>query len=189
MTLTVKSAADAFRRVHGSSHLTRKRLSHASREEEAGTAGAAEERQRISAQFARDLDDAARLLSDTELAERDFRLAASILRDRVRSIDTPQPLSAVAVRLVRLGPPSAALDDLATRCEAAAQAAGAAAERTKAAQDGYAYNLDVTASLIALSATLAARGFNPDHHAVKTQRGEYQAAAKRLRDHRRKTEK
>ena len=112
MNIKASTAPDLLRRFCGSSHLTRRAISNASRREQDGIQGAAEERKRLAGEFISDSETFTHALIETDAVCADFRLAANILKHRIRSFDAPaDSWSAKATFLVRARAADAVLDD------------------------------------------------------------------------------
>ncbi|CUJ94759.1 hypothetical protein PH7735_01784 [Shimia thalassica] len=125
MTLNVKSAPVAARKVTKRTGYTRRQLSEISKAEQNDTQGATAERERIAAGFCADADNAQQLIRDTERHADDFTRAALCLRHP--TTPATDAVSHLARKAALLGcdaaPLVALMNDAATRARDSARRA------------------------------------------------------------------
>ncbi|GAB5436648.1 hypothetical protein [Falsiruegeria mediterranea] len=167
--ITVAKAPNKARKLIKRTAFLRREITRASKAEEAGTKGAAEERQRLTADFQRDFEAVETAIEQTTATATDLEMASMVLRTG----DTaPQrsPVAQLCAMACRLGVNGASLVDL---LDHAAQRGRDAAEK---AQDRLADNDDELNSvgLLALfTAKLPAVGFDTRHPSVSGIRKQY----------------
>ncbi|MFY0661422.1 MAG: hypothetical protein JXR15_13085 [Shimia sp.] len=129
MALKITTAPTAVRKLVKSAPYVRRQINQASKAEQAGTAGAREERERVTARFARDIKNTEKALAEADAVVRDLDRAAIILSSRA-ALPPTGPVSALAAVAVRLAAQSPAQ-------ELTAAAAKQAREAHERAQDRY----------------------------------------------------
>ncbi len=158
MTLKVTTAPTLIRKLIHGQGFTRSRLDQISKSEEAGTAGATEERLRLTAFLQKDIDRANQAISDTRSAAARYAKAASILRGGT-STATDDPLHQQCADLVRMDGDTASLADQMQRiADRATEAADKSADRLAKAD----IDLKTTAALASYLARLADKKFRKD---------------------------
>ncbi|WP_181893032.1 hypothetical protein [Falsiruegeria mediterranea] len=170
MTLTVKDAPRAARELTKRTAYLRKILSTASKAEEAGTQGATEERERLTATFNRDIKETERLIRDTECHADAFDRAALCLRNP--NLPASDALSRLTRTAALLGLPAARVSAVGDLLTHAAQRGRDSAEKSQARLDASTDDIAATRTLGAMLARLPHVGW--DIKRVHSLRKEYQ---------------
>ncbi|UWR04742.1 hypothetical protein K3740_08715 [Ruegeria conchae] len=170
MELTIHTAPEHTRRLVHDQAFTRSRLDAASKAEEKGTAGATEERLKITAFIQRDITRAQQAIKDTRTTSARFAKAAAILRNGTAP-DTDDPLHKLCADAVRMG---CDVGHLADQMQRAADKGTDAADRSADRMAKADIDLRATAALAAYLARLADTKFRPNN-STKRDRQNYLA--------------
>lgn len=177
MTMTVKTAPTAARKLVKSTGFIRRQLDQSSKAEESGTQGAREERIRVTAKFTADLHDARQAVTDTEAKAASFERAAHILRTGAVPTSKGNHSGVVqrAIRMVRFGASQAQRDAAADRVMMGAKAARTSSCKSEERLDAADADLMATIKLADYLAALAKHSFDKSNHAVRKAKREYTA--------------
>ncbi|NOD87902.1 MULTISPECIES: hypothetical protein [unclassified Ruegeria] len=177
MTLTVKTAPTAARKLVKSTGFIRRSLDQASRSEQDNVTGAREERIRVTAKFTADLHDARQAITDTEARAAQYELACHVLRTGSIPTSTRRQSGIVAhaSRMVRFGASQAQRDAAADRLTMAATAARSSADKAQTRMDAADADLMATTKLADYLAALAKHDFKKEHPLVRKAQKTYTA--------------
>ncbi len=164
MTLTVRTAPTAARKLVKSVGYIGQQLDSASRAEEDGIKGACENRVRITAKFAYDQDRAKRAIDETRAASVRYQIAVNVLLGRVKSPSVDE-LHQACADLHRMDAQQAAA--LADQMQQIALKAEAVADRAEDRLDGAEDDLRVTDALAEYLHTLSKHSFDKSNPAVR----------------------
>ncbi|MEP3333610.1 hypothetical protein [Sedimentitalea sp.] len=170
--ITIKTAPTKARKLTKSAPYLRRQISQASAAEERGRKGASQQRETVTASFAKDHRDVVAVIAQTERLAHQFDGAALIISTGTVSTGR-KGLAALAAAAVRYGLPPSRRKQLATLLEATATRAESAADKAQSRLDGADAELRSVACLADLSARLPGVQFDPKHPSIRHLRGEY----------------